>query len=98
MTGDALTAAAAERIGLINHVVPDAALETRALAFARRLAEGAPMAVRFTKTAVSKLVKQSLGVAFDASTGYELLTLMSEDHAEAVDAFLAKRQPRFTGR
>ncbi|MCM2387570.1 enoyl-CoA hydratase/isomerase family protein [Streptomyces albipurpureus] len=98
MTGDALTAAAAERLGLVNHVVPDAELEERALAFARRLAEGAPMAVRFTKMAVNKLVKQALGVAFDASTGYELLTFMSEDHVEAVDAFLEKRQPRFTGR
>jgi enoyl-CoA hydratase len=97
LTGDALTAIEAERIGLVNHVVADAELDAAALAFARRLAAGAPMAVRYTKLAVNKLVKDALGNAFDASTGYELTTFMSDDHIEAVDAFLGKRTPRFTG-
>lgn len=56
------------------------------------------MATRYTGLALNKLVKQSLNVAFDASTGYELRTFMSEDHAEAVDAFLGTREPRFHGR
>ncbi|WP_033291474.1 enoyl-CoA hydratase/isomerase family protein [Amycolatopsis jejuensis] len=98
MTGDPLTAADAERLGLVNHVVPDDALPDAALAFARRLAAGAPLATRFTKLAVNKLVKDSLNSAFDASTGYEISTFLSEDHVEAIDAFLAKRSPRFTGR
>ncbi|OZC63544.1 hypothetical protein CH306_26645 [Rhodococcus sp. 15-725-2-2b] len=98
MTGDPLTAADAHRIGLINHVVADDQLEAASLAFARRLAAAAPMAVRYTKMSVNKLVKDSLNVAFDASTGYELTTFLSEDHVEAVDAFMAKREPKFTGR
>ena len=98
MTGDALTAEEAERIGLINFVVDDNELFDQATAFARRLAAGAPMAVRYSKLAVNKLIKDALNVAFDASTGYELLTFMSEDHREAVDAFLNKRPPNFTGR
>ncbi len=98
MTGDPLAAAEAERIGLINHVVPDDELLKAAESFARRLALGAPMAIRYTKLAVNKLVKDALNVAFDASTGYELVTFMSEDHQEAVEAFINKRAPKFTGR
>ena len=98
MTGAPLPAADAERLGLVNHVVPDDRVLDEAVAFARRLAAGPPLATRFTKLAVNKGSKDSLNSAFDASTAYELTTFMSEDHVEAIDAFLEKRTPRFTGR
>jgi enoyl-CoA hydratase len=98
LTGDALTAAEAERIGLVNHVVPAAELDERAMAFAARLAAGAPLAVRYTKLAVNKLVKDALNVAFDASTALELVTFHSEDHREALAALAEKRPPVFKGR
>jgi enoyl-CoA hydratase len=98
LTGDALTAVEAERIGLINGVVPAAELEERATAFAQRLAAGAPLAVRYTKLAVNKLVKDALNVAFDASTALELVTFRSADHQEALAALRDKRPPRFQGR
>ena len=98
LTGDPLSAAEAERIGLVNRVVPAAELEAAALALARRLAAGAPLAVRYTKLAVNKLVKEALNVAFDASTALELVTFRSEDHAEALAALREKRPPVFKGR
>ena len=98
LTGDPLTAAEAERIGLVNHVVPAAELDAAAMAFAARLAAGAPLAVRYTKLAVNKLVKDALNVAFDTSTALELLTFHSEDHAEALAALREKRPPVFKGR
>ncbi len=98
LTGDALTAAEAERIGLVNHVVPAAELDAQAMAFAARLAAGAPLAVRYTKLAVNKLVKEALNVAFDISTALELLTFHSEDHREALAALREKRPPVFKGR
>lgn len=98
LTGDPLTAVEAERIGLINHAVPDDQLDERALAFARRIAAGAPLAIQYTKLAVNNLLKQALGVSFDVSTAHELLTFLSDDHVEAVDAFLSKRPPTFTGK
>jgi enoyl-CoA hydratase len=98
MTGDALEAAEAERIGLVNAVVPAAELEATAMAFAQRLAAGAPLAVQFTKQSVNKLVKDALNTAFDTSMALEMLTFRSEDHREALAALKEKRPPAFRGR
>jgi enoyl-CoA hydratase len=98
LTGDALSAAEAERIGLVNRVVPAAELDAAAMAFATRLAAGAPLAVRYTKLAVNKLVKDALNIAFDTSTALELLTFQSEDHREALAALAERRPPKFRGR
>jgi enoyl-CoA hydratase len=98
LTGDPLSAVEAERIGLVNHVVPAADLDAQAMAFAARLAAGAPLAVRYTKLAVNKLVKDALNVAFDTSTALELVTFQSEDHREALAALAEKRPPVFKGR
>jgi enoyl-CoA hydratase len=98
LTGDPVPAAEAERIGLVNRVVPAADLDREAMAFAARLAAGAPLALRYTKLAVNKLVKDALNVAFDASTALELVTFRSEDHQEGLAALKQKRQPSFKGR
>ena len=97
LTGDPLTATEAERIGLINKVVPADQLAAEAMAFAQRLAAGAPLAVRYTKLAVNKLVKDALNIAFDTSTALELLTFHSDDHREALAAMREKRKPEFKG-
>ena len=98
LTGDALSAAEAERIGLVNRVVAPDELMNAALAFAERLAAGAPLAIRYTKLAVNKLVKDALNTAFDASTALELVTFQSDDHAEALAAIREKREPEFRGK
>jgi enoyl-CoA hydratase len=98
LSGDPLTAAEAERIGLVNRVVPAADLDREAMAFATRLAAGAPLAVRYTKLSVNKLIKDALNVAFDTSTALELVTFQSEDHQEALAAIREKRPPVFKGR
>jgi enoyl-CoA hydratase len=98
LTGDPVTAVEAERIGLVNRVVPAADLDAEAMALATRLAAGAPLAVRYTKLAVNKLVKDALNVAFDTSTALELLTFHSADHEEALAAIREKRPPQFKGR
>jgi enoyl-CoA hydratase len=98
MTGDPLTAAEAERIGLVNEVVPAAELPARAMWWAERLAAGAPLAVRYTKLAVNQQVKRALLESFDVSTALELVTFHTEDHAEALAALQEKRAPVFRGR
>lgn len=98
LTGDPVDAATAARIGLVNHVLPADELHDAALTMARRLAAGAPLAVRYTKQAVNKWVKQALNVSFDVATALEITTFHSEDHREALAALREKRPPRFTGR
>jgi enoyl-CoA hydratase len=98
LTGDPVSAEEALRMGLVNRVVPGDALEAEALAFAARLAAGAPLAVRYTKQAVNKLVKDALNTAFDTSTALEIVTFQSEDHREALAALREKREPVFKGR
>ena len=98
LTGDPVKAADAERMGLVNRCVPAAELHETALAFARRLAAGAPLAVRYTKLAVNKLLKDALNVSFDTATALEIVTFQSEDHREALAALAERRAPVFRGR
>jgi enoyl-CoA hydratase len=98
LTGDHLDAATALRLGLVTDVVPAAELEAAALALAERLASMAPLALRYTKQAVNAQVKQALALSFDAATNAELVTFLSRDHVEALDAIRERRTPRFEGR
>lgn len=98
LTGDPVPAAEAERIGLVNRVVPDAELDAEAVAFARRLAALPPLAVQHTKAAVNNWVKQTAMASFDLATASEISTFRSEDHVEALAALRDERPPRFTGR
>jgi enoyl-CoA hydratase len=97
-TGDPLLAAEAERIGLVNRVVPAADLDREATAFTDVSAPARRSPVRYTKLAVNKLVKDALNVAFDASTALALVTFQSEDHQEALVTLREKRLPVFKDR
>ena len=72
MLGDPLTAADALRLGVAAEVCPAADVATRALAWADRLAAGAPLAVQGTKQAVNAQIKQALLTSFDVSTALEI--------------------------
>ena len=99
LTGDAVGAQEAAQLGLITESTPDAeTCRAAGLAWAKRLAAGAPQAVQYTKQAVNAWIKQTMGSSFDLSTALEMLTFTSEDHAEALTALAEKREPRFTGR
>lgn len=98
LTGDPIDAQTAARIGLVTEAVPDGGLRDRAMAFAKRLAAGAPLAIRGTKQAVNAQVKAALQQSFDVATALEIATFQSEDHAEALAAFRDKRPPQFRGR
>jgi enoyl-CoA hydratase len=98
LTGDPVSAEDAQRLGLVSHVVDDDALHADALAFAHRLAAGAPLAIRSTKRAVNASLKAEAALAFDPALEAELGTFASEDHREALAAFAERRPPRFTGR
>lgn len=98
MLGDAITAAEAAEMGLINHMLPDAELDQFVDDMADRLAGGAPLAIRFAKLSVNVMLKQLFAGAFETSLAYDMLTLRTEDVHEGAQAFVERRPPRFTGR
>ena len=97
MTGNLLSAEEAERIGLINKVVPADELMDSANQMASRLANGATLAIRWTKFSINKQLRIQMNQILDTSLALEALTFLSKDHMEAADAFLEKRRPNFTG-
>jgi enoyl-CoA hydratase len=98
MTGDLMTAAEAERIGLINRVVPEDGLDSAVYGLAERLSAGAQQAVRGTKVAVNAELKRIVHSVMAASIPLEQVSFTTPDHREAVQAFKARREPRFGGR
>ncbi len=97
LTGDPLPAEEAERIGLVNFVVDDEEVHDAALAFARRLAAGAPLAVQYTKQAINAGLKARAVEVLDQALALEIATFGTNDHREALAALAEKRPPRFTG-
>ena len=98
LLGEPLTAAEALRLGVASEVCPGADVAERTMAWARRLAAGAPFAVQGTKLAVNAQIKQALLTSFDVSMASEMTCFLSADHAEGVDAFVTGREPAFHGR
>ena len=97
-TGDTIDAAEAERIGLINRVCPDDELMPQIMELARRLADGPTLAIRAIKRLVHDGIGGDLRAGLDrASATYGVLG-STDDHREAVQAFVEKRAPRFQGR
>jgi len=96
-TGDLIEAREAERIGLVNRVVPAGKAYEEALALATRLAAGPTRAIRWTKLATNKRLKDEVNLVLDASLAVETLSMAMEDHQEAARAFVEKRPPHFTG-
>lgn len=98
LTGELIEAREAQRIGLVNRVVPADDLMPTALGLAQHLASGPRQAIQWTKFALNKRLREEVNLALDTSTILESITMTSEDHREAARAFLEKREPRFRGR
>ena len=97
-TGEAIDAAEAERIGLVNRVCADDELMPQTMELARQLADGPTLAIRAIKRLVRDGIGGDLRAGLDrASATYGVLG-STDDHREAVRAFVEKRAPRFRGR
>jgi enoyl-CoA hydratase / 3-hydroxyacyl-CoA dehydrogenase len=95
LSGDPIDAYEAHRVGLANQVVPDHELFDTALAWARQMADKAPIAIEEIKKRSAHGVLEE-GLASEAE-GFAR-TFGSEDAKEGIGAFLARRPPRFQGR
>ena len=94
---EAVSAAEAERFGLVAKVVPDEDLVAEAKAVAVRLAALAPRALASTKHALDRAWSIDLDRALDEEAYRQGVAGASADHAEGMAAFLEKRPPRFPG-
>jgi len=95
---DLISAAEAERLGLLNRVVPEADLAEATGAWARQIAAAPPLAVRRAKRAVHLSERATLDEMLDYELDAQLECFRSADGKEGIAAFFEKRSPHFTGR
>jgi enoyl-CoA hydratase len=98
LLGDRIDAHEAERLGLVNRVLPADAFSAGVDEWATRLAAKSPLAMRLGKDAIYRQQDLPFEEALELLHHYLTLALATEDMQEGVRAFLEKREPRWTGR
>jgi 2-(1,2-epoxy-1,2-dihydrophenyl)acetyl-CoA isomerase len=95
---DRLTAEDARKLGIVNGIFPAEDFEREVMARARRLATGPSIAYRYMKENLNRAVTGDLGDCMDLEVTHHTHTAFTEDHREAAQAFVDKREPQFRGR
>jgi len=98
LTGEQLSAAEAQRMGLVNKVVPVELLLEETKTLARKIATKPPLAVAAAKEAILKAFNAPLDEALEFERKSFYLLLASEDRKEGMKAFVEKRKPVFKGK
>jgi enoyl-CoA hydratase/carnithine racemase len=97
-TAEKVDAERCERIGLFNRVVPDDRLQEEAFALAKSMAEGPTLALRYMKDNLDEALLFDFATARDHEAERLVRLTTTADHREAVQAFIDKRKPVFTGK
>ena len=95
---DKVTMEEAESLGLVNGVFGEEILQQEAGAIAQRLAQGPTIAYRYMKENLNRAVNGEMGECLDMEAAHHINCGQTEDHKEAVQAFVDKREPTFNGR
>jgi enoyl-CoA hydratase/carnithine racemase len=95
---DILSAEEAAAYGLLNRVVADDELDAFVDDWARRLAQGPPIALSMTKRLLNNATSVTMAQALEDEARCQTINFYSADTAEAMRAFAEKREPKFTGR
>ncbi|MFF0625889.1 enoyl-CoA hydratase/isomerase family protein [Streptomyces sp. NPDC004296] len=96
--GDAVPAADAARLGLVNRVVPDGELAKTAQEWAERLATGPTRALALTKALVNASLDGDRGASFAAEATAQEINMTTADAREGVASFVERRRPTYRGR
>ncbi len=97
-TGDVIGADEAKQIGLVSRVVPHDDLLSEANATAQKMAMQAPDVLRMTKRLLRAGMVSDFDTVMEMSASYQAVAHLTDDHAEAVNAFFDKRAPVFEGK
>jgi len=95
LLGEMMSADELKDMGLVNWVVPDEELEDRAMALARKIADGARVAQQETKRLLQGALDRDIGAHITAEAESLARCALTDDYAEGLSAILAKRAPRF---
>ncbi|GAA3480983.1 enoyl-CoA hydratase/isomerase family protein [Streptomyces yanii] len=95
--GDALPAAEAERLGLVNRVVPAEELTATAREWSQRLADGPTRALALTKQLVNASLDAGRATAFAAEAMAQEINMTTQDAGEGVASFVERRKPKYRG-
>ena len=98
LTGDMITAAEAQRLGLVNRVVPADKLEEATMELAKKLAAKSPLALQAGKAGIYGMQDMPYSQAIDMLSDRFAAVCCTEDAEEGVKAFLDKRTPEWRQR
>lgn len=96
-TGKIISAVEAERIGLVNKVVPRDELDTMVLKLAGELADCPPRAIGISKSLLHKSMESDIETILELEADVQPLLFTTKDCNEGIKAFIEKRKPRFVG-
>ena len=97
-TSDRIGAEECRTLGIVNRVFPDDTFRADAFSFAEQIAMGPPIAQRYTKENLNRAITGDLNTCLDMEADRLVRCARTQDHREAVAAFLNKRTPEFKGR
>jgi enoyl-CoA hydratase/carnithine racemase len=98
LTGEPVSAVAAQRMGLINRVVADGTERDAALAFAQKIARKSALTVKLGKTAFYRQAEMNLADAYRYAAEIMTENMMARDAEEGIGAFIEKRDPTWKDR
>ncbi len=94
-TAKMINAAEAEKIGLVNSVVPQEELMDKVMEMAKQIAQNSPMAVKYAKSAINRGYETDIETAMYIEKDIFGLCFASEEQTEGMTAFIEKRKPKF---
>ena len=97
-TGDMIDAKTALSLGIVNHVVPAAQLETEVKALAQKIAQGPSLAIQAVKKDLFAREEKELVRALENEVQEQMRCYLSEDCNEGIRAFFERRPPKFQGK
>src|SRR5690242_10441376 len=98
LLGEQISAAEAERIGIVNRVVPAEEFQAAVAEWAQKLAAKTPLLMRLGKDAMYRQQDMAFGDALEFLHAQLSLAFSTDDIQEGVQAFMGKREPAWTGR